>query len=278
MEELTKFLDEIGVKNETIAILKDPPEGGADIKALADEFKATGREVYANDPDVRTKLDQEAKGKARGSVERKIKKVFNISNEEWNEGKLEGDYEKALIFGYKKQEKEGSKSAQELQAELQEANTKIKWYDEEKIPQIQKEADLKVDKNDETRYLRKLIVGSGELTVSERVASTVVAEELKSRGYNTGLTEDKSNLTILTSEGLSPQDEKKTRNLTNDEVIKGILESENLLKVSKADPDTPKPTPLMPKQADLTGSVHPDAIQNLKDVQNMSRKKGSLLA
>ena len=97
-ELITKFLDEIGIKNETIAILKDPPDG-LDIKPLADEFKTDGRAVYANDPEVIKTLESSAKGKARGSVERKIKKVFNITPEEWGENELEGDYEKALTFG-----------------------------------------------------------------------------------------------------------------------------------------------------------------------------------
>ena len=82
-ELITKFLDGIGTKNDTVAILKEPTEG-LDIKPLIEEFKAQSRSVYANDPEVIKELESSAKGKARGSVERKIKKVFNLTDDEWN--------------------------------------------------------------------------------------------------------------------------------------------------------------------------------------------------
>jgi len=52
MEELvTKFLENVGVDNATIALLKDPEEE-LKVEDLADEFKSKQREVYANDPEV----------------------------------------------------------------------------------------------------------------------------------------------------------------------------------------------------------------------------------
>ena len=53
-------------------------------------------------------------------------------------------------------------------------------------------------------------------------------------------------LSIKTKDGLAPQNDDKTKNLSNRELIQGILEKEGLLKQSKADPDkppTPAPTP-----------------------------------
>ena len=269
-ELITKFLDEIGIKNETIAILKDPPDE-LDIKPLADEFKADGRAVYANDPEVIKKLESSAKGKARGSVERKIKKIFGLTDDEWNTGELEGDYEKALLFASDKQKKAGSKSAQEIQAELQDANTKLKWYKEEEIPRIEKESSAKVDSNEASRHLRKVIADSGELIVSESATMSVVKEELAKKGYTAELNEAKTDLIIKTKDGLSPQDEGKTRNLTNTEVVKSILESEKLIKQSNADPDTPPkkkvfPTP-DPVKPTLPGMAK--AEQNLKDLEKM---------
>ncbi|GAF75505.1 unnamed protein product, partial [marine sediment metagenome] len=176
-ETIEKFLDGIGITTDIIANLKDPGDD-LDIKKLSNDFKEKQKAVFSNDPDVMKTLDLKAKGKARGSVERKIKKVSGISNEEWIENELEGDYEKALTFGFDKQKKAGSKSAQDIQVELQDANTKIKWYKEEEVPRIQKESNEKVDKGTATRFLRRLIADSGELIVSENAATTVVKGEL----------------------------------------------------------------------------------------------------
>ena len=270
-ELITKFLDGIGTKNETVAILKEPPEG-LDIEPLVAEFKQNGKEVFENDPDVIQKLASKAKGKERGSVERKIKKVFNITPEEWGENELEGDYEKALTFSFDKQKTAGSKSAGEIQAELQDANTKLKWYKDDEIPRIEKESSEKVDKNEANRHLRKLIADSGELIVSESATIAVVKEELTKKGYTAGLNEGKTDLTIKTQDGLSPQDEGKTRNLTNTEVVKGILESEKLIKQSNADPDPlVKRTPI-PKTEPGDFKIHPNAVQNVKDLEKMTVK------
>ena len=276
-ELITKFLDGIGTKNETVAILKEPPEG-LDIEPLVNEFKTEGRAVYANDPDVIAELDKKSKGKARGSVERKIKKVFDISNDEWNDNELEGDYEKVLKFAFDKMKKAGSKSAEEIQAELQTANSKIKWYKDEEIPRIQTESSEKVDKNEASRHLRKVIADSGELIVSESATMAVVKEELAKKGYITGLNEGKTDLTIKTVDGLSPQDEGKTRNLSNAEVVKGILESEDLIKQSNADPDPgKKTTPAEPTEVKEKGFVHPNAKGNIKNLEKMNTS-GSVLA
>jgi len=281
MEELvTKFLDGIGTKNETVAILKDPPDG-LEVDDLIAEFKKEGREVYANDPNVVKEFETKAKGKERGSVERKIKKIFDISSEEWNDNKLEGDYEKALTFGFDKQKTAGSKSAQEIQAELQDANTKIKWYKDEEIPRIEKESSEKIDKNEANRHLRKVIADSGELIVSESATIAVVKEELNKKGYTIGLNEAKTNLTIKTQDGLSPQDEGKTRNLSNAEVVKSVLESEKLVKQSNATTETiKKKTTLItqtqePIKSDLPGMAA--AEENLEELKKIERGGGSLL-
>ena len=279
MEELvSKFLENVGVSNETIALLKDPEED-LKVEDLSNEFKSAQREVYANDPEVIKELASKAKGKERGSVERKIKKVFNITPEEWGENELEGDYEKALTFSFDKQKTAGSKSAGEIQAELQDANTKLKWYKDDEIPRIEKESSEKVDKNEANRHLRKLIADSGELIVSESATIAVVKEELTKKGYTAGLNEGKTDLTIKTQDGLSPQDEGKTRNLTNTEVVKGILESEKLIKQSNADPDPAlkKRTliPSEPVKSILPGMKAAEA--NLKELEKMERGGGSLL-
>ena len=238
MEELVKFLDKVGVDNIIITQLKEP-EDGLDIDVLAKEFKASQREVYANDPDVIVELDKKAKGKARGSVERKIKKVFSISNDEWNDNELEKDYEKALTFGFDKMKTAGNSSAQDRQTELLEANKKIEWYKDEEVPRIIKVEKQKVDNFHIERYLRELIVDSGKLTdnIESDVAEIVLKEELRKKGFTASLTEN-GKLAILTEDGLVPLDEGKTRNLSNKEVIKSILESKKLIKQSNAGPDT----------------------------------------
>ena len=279
MEELVKFLENVGVDNATIALLKDPEEGQK-TEDLATEFKSKQREVYANDPDVIRELESKAKGKARGSVERKIKKVFNITPEEWGEKELEGDYEKALTFGFEKQKKAGSKSAQDLQAELLDANKKIEWYAEEEVPRIVKVEKQKVDNFHIERHLRELIVDSGELAnnIGSDVAEIVLKEELRKKGFTTSLTEN-GKLAILTEDGLVPLDNGKTRNLSNAEIVKESMVSKGLIKQSNADPDPDpkKKIPAVPIEVKEKGFVHPNAEQNVEKLKDMNTD-GNFLA
>jgi len=285
MEELIRFLEEIGVDNKVIANLKEPEEG-LNVEELAKEFRESQHEVYANDPDVIKNLEIRATGKARGSVEREIKRVFDISTGEWEENDFgnEKDYKKILQFGIEKIKKQGSKSVQEIQAELQEANKKIKWFDEERIPEINKEWQSKTDKNDIERHFRKLIGDSGVLIVSSDVASTVIEKKLNEKGFVPTLNEDRNGVIIKTRDGLIPQDEGKTRNLSNMEIVKGILSGEKLVKESHAQ-DTPPPPPrpiLGPapgaKAGELPGLAAAKAnLEEVKKVQPTERISGKPL-
>jgi len=285
MEELIRFLEEIGVDNKVIANLKEPEEG-LNVEELAKEFRESQHEVYANDPDVIKNLEIRATGKARGSVEREIKRVFDISTGEWEENDFgnEKDYKKILQFGIEKIKKQGSKSVQEIQAELQEANKKIKWFDEERIPEINKEWQSKTDKNDIERHFRKLIGDSGDLIVSSDVASTVIEKKLNEKGFVPTLNEDRNGVIIKTRDGLIPQDEGKTRNLSNMEIVKGILSGEKLLVQSHAT-DTPPPPPRpIPgpapgaKAGELPGLAAAKAnLEEVKKVQPTERISGKPL-
>jgi len=273
-----KFLDGIGTDAGTIANLKDPSDD-LDVVKLSDEHNEKKKDVFTNDPDVITELQKKAKGKERGSVERKIKKVFDIKAEEWTENELEGDYEKALTFGHDKQKKAGSKSAQEIQAELLDANKKIEWYKDEEVPRIVKAEKQKVDNFHIERHLRELIVDSGELAnnIGSDVAEIVLKEELRKKGFTPSLTED-GKLAILTEDGLVPLDEAKTKNLSNAEIIKGIVVAKGLIKQSNAviEPDKKK-IPVLPIQNTSEGNVHPDAIKNAEKLKDMNTS-GNILA
>jgi len=286
-EELTtKFLEGIGTTNEDIALLKDPPDDGVDIETMANKFKQKQREVYANDPDVIKDLEVKATGKARGSVEREIKRVFDISTGEWEENDFgnEKDYKKVLQFGIEKVKKQGNKSVQEIQSELQEANKKIKWYDEERIPEINKEWQSKTDRNDIERHFRKLIGEGGDLIVSGDVASTVIEKRLNEKGFVTELNEDRNEIVIKTRDGLIPQDEAKTRNLSNMEIVKGILSGEKLIKESHAQ-ETPPPQPRFTpepapgaKAGELPGMAAARAnLEEVKQVERTERLSGKPL-
>ena len=142
-------------------------------------------------------------------------------------------------------------------------------------PLQQKVEKLKVDNFHVGRYLRELIVDSGELAdnIVSDVAEIVLKEELRKKGYTTGLTED-DKLAILTADNTKPQDDKKTRNLSNEEIVKGIMVAKKLVKQSNADPD-PNKKPVLPIQKpgekpEGTGFVHPKAKQNLEDVSKIN--------
>ena len=150
MEELvTKFLEKVGVDNQVIAQLKDP-EDGLNVDELADEFKQLQKEVYANNPDVVKDLEKKAAGKARGSVEREIKRMFDITIEEWEENNFgeEKDYKKVLAFGKDKLKKTGNQTAQELQENNQALVVEIKRLKEEEIPTINTAWEKKINRTD----------------------------------------------------------------------------------------------------------------------------------
>ena len=273
-----KFLDGIGTDAGTIANLKDPSDD-LDVVKLSDEHNEKKKDVFTNDPDVITELQKKAKGKERGSVERKIKKVFDIKAEEWTENELEGDYEKALTFGHDKQKKAGSKSAQEIQAELLDANKKIEWYKDEEVPRIRNTEKQKVDNFHIERHLRELIVDSGELAnnIGSDVAEIVLKEELRKKGFTPSLTED-GKLAILTEDGLVPLDEAKTKNLSNAEIIKGIVVAKGLIKQSNAviEPEKKKVS-VLPTRDTSESNVHPNAIANAEKLKDMNTN-GNILA
>ena len=277
-EQTEKFLDGIGITTDIIANLKDPGDD-LDIEKLSNEFKGKQKDVFSNDPEVIKELQKSAKGKERGSVERKIKKVFDIKAEEWTENELEGDYEKALTFGHDKQKKAGSKSAQEIQAELLDANKKIEWYKDEEVPRIVKAEKQKVDNFHIERHLRELIVDSGELAnnIGSDVAEIVLKEELRKKGFTPSLTED-GKLAILTEDGLVPLDEAKTKNLSNAEIIKGIVVAKGLIKQSNAviEPEKKKVS-VLPTRDTSESNVHPNAIANAEKLKDMNTN-GNILA
>ena len=272
---IVQFLEKVGVDNQVIAQLKDPEEG-LNVDELAKEFKENQREVYANDPDVVKRLRTEAKGKERGSIEREIKRVYGITTEEWEENKFgeEKDYKKVLEFGRKKIETQNTTSKQDLVDENHVLKDKIKWYDDERIPEIQSESKNEVNKFYIERHLQKLIEKSGDITVSARAATILVKEGLKDKGLNSSLTENLDGVLFKTNEGLVPQDEGKTRNLTNMEVIKGILSTEKVLVESKATPVPPVTPPVISQPiTDKPESLGEKiARENLAEIQDMKPK------
>lgn len=245
MEEIVKkFLENVGVASDVITKLTEPEEG-LEVDTLVDEFKANQREVYANDPDVIKNLRNEAKGKERGSVEREIRRVFNITPEEVGENELEGDYKKHLEFGKKKTEKQGNKTAQQIQTELQAANKENERLINEEIPIIKKDAQKEIDLFYIERYSQKLIKDEriGKILVLDDVATTVFEKGLKEKGYNVSLNDDRDDIKIRTKDGLIPQDLGKTRNLEKWEIAKDIFEDKKLVQQSNAGEEGSQPKP-----------------------------------
>jgi len=243
-ESVKKFLTNVGIGEKVITQLNDPPDD-LDVNKLIDDFKQSQRDVYANDPDVIKDLEGKAKGKARGSVEREIFRVFSITSEEIGENEFdkEKDYKKILEFAKKKTEKHGSKGAEKIQIELQEANKEIEQLKNVEMPAIEAKAKKEIDVFYVEKCFQKLINNEeiGELIIANEDATTILTGEFEKLGYTLLLTEDRKDIIIKTKDGLIPQDSGKTRNLTNMEVTKGILENKKLVRQSNAEDDTPTP-------------------------------------
>lgn len=260
-ESVKKFLKNVGVDGKVITQFNDPPED-LDVDKLVDEFKQGQRDVYANDPDVIKDLQAKAKGKERGSVEREIRRVFSITPEEVGEHDLEGDYKKHLEFSKKKTEKSGNKSADKIQIELQEKNKELEQVRNEEIPALKVKAQKEIDVFYVEKCFQKLINSEeiGELIIANEDATTIITGEFEKLGYTLSLTEGRKDIIIKTKDGLVPQDSGKTRNLTNMEVTKSILESKKLVRQSNADDDEP------PKPKLVSGFPEPQK-QNI-EVEN----------
>lgn len=275
MEDLKKFLLKVGVASDAITQLTESPEEGLTkevIDGLAKDFKASQRDVFKNDPEIVGELTGSLRGKERGSVERKIKKEFGLTAEEWGENELEGDYGKAIAFGINKLKTESGKPAEKLQTELQEANQKNLDYEEKVIPGIREEAKQEISKFYVQNRYQELIGECGELIVGNDVALTVLTNEFAKSGLKSEIENGK--LTIKTGDGLAPQDKDKTRNLSNLEVAKGIFDRTGLLKKSNADPDQPEKTTLKrePTPTPEPGKIELPGLQKAREHEKNLKK------
>lgn len=283
-ESVKKFLTNVGVDEKVITQFNDPPDD-LDVDKLVDDFKQGQRDVYANDPDVIKDLEGKAKGKARGSVEREIFRVFSITSEEIGENEFdkEKDYKKVLEFAKKKTEKHGSKSAEKIQIELQDANKEIEQLKDVEIPAIKTSAKKEIDVFYVEKCFQKLIHSNeiGELIIANEDATTIITGEFEKLGYTLSLTEDRKDILIKTKDGLVPQDSGKTRNLTNLEVTKGILENKKLVKQSNADDDEFKKKPdidtKFPETKKIEGETQlpglKKALEHEKELKNVKFSK-----
>ena len=278
-ELLKKFLLKCGLTGDDWDQFVDVEEGKEpDIDALSSDFKAAQREVYENDPDFIKNIKNEMRGKERGSVERVIMRELGVTAEEVKEHGLEGDYNKMMKFASKKLKKQSSEPAEKLQGQLQDANTEIQKYKDTIVPDIQSKADARVNKFFIANHLGDLISKSGELIVKPNVATTVVEKGLASKGLVSSLSEDKNTIRILTKDGLSPQNDDKTRNLTEAELIKGILEGEGLIKQSRGKEELEKPPASRrddpPAQRFVTAGMA-DAMEAAKNVPTQRKGRGT---
>jgi hypothetical protein len=243
-ERLKAFLLKCGLND---GILTQLQKEDANLDELSTQFRKDLRDVVKNDPEFRSDIEASVKGKERASIERVAKRLFGITPEEAKEHGLGEDYEKLMEFARDKQKKDLSKTAQELQAQLQAANAEILKYKDEEIPRIRKEEQAKVDGFFRSNLIADIVSKSGELLVSPKAAAVIVNSYLSDNGYVQELTDDKRGLVIKTKDGLLPQNTEKTKNLTTDELVKSILMSEKLIRQSQAQP-APQGQPV-PSQA-----------------------------
>jgi len=255
-EHLEKFLVKVGIPEDIVSQFKDVKEDSPpDVDQLASEWKQHQREVFQNDPEIIKNLKSELRGKERGTVERAIMRSLGITAAEAREHGLEEDYEKLLKYASDKLKKSSSQTAEELQKQLQEANQRVQEYDDKVIPELKAASKKEISQFYVKNYLGELISEAGDLVVKPHIATTVIDTALRSRGLIMNLNDDGNGISIKTKDGLTPQNDDKTKNLSNKELIQGILEKEGLLRQSKGDPGNP-PAPPKPSQTSLNDDVH----------------------
>ena len=247
-EHLEKFLVKVGLPEDIVSQFKDvDEENPPDVDTLASEWKQHQREVFQNDPEIIKTLKSEMRGKERGSVERSIMRTFGITAEEARENGLENDYDKLLKFSKAKLEKTSSKTAGEIQEELQKANLRIKEFEDDVIPGLKEKGKKEIDQFYIRNFLNDLALSVGEVTVKPKLAVRSLEEGLREHGYVVNLLDNRDGIDIKTKDGLTPQNKDKTKNLTPKELAYMIFEEDGILKQSKADPDrppAPAPTPV----------------------------------
>jgi hypothetical protein len=194
-------------------------------------------EVYKNDPDLVSELRKQADGKARGSVEAKLKKIFNLNEDDLKDIDKESKdalfYEEISKVALRKASSTKDKTVEKLQIELQETNAEVKRLKEEDIPNIKMQTTKEIEKFHINQKINEMLPEEKMLIIKPKIASKLVTDYLWS-DYNMGINE-KGELVIKTKDGLIPQNADKTKNLTVTELIDMKLVQDGLKRESNAD-------------------------------------------
>jgi hypothetical protein len=140
LEAYKKFLLSIGVPQATIDAMETDAKLDAsalDITKFSTDFKAAQKALAENDSELIGRIQAAEKGKQLDIVTRKLKATFNLTPELVKDKGIED-----IITLAKTESTKGlDKTAQDLQLEITGLNTKIKEFEDVKIPALLAEKD-----------------------------------------------------------------------------------------------------------------------------------------
>jgi hypothetical protein len=278
-EKLKSFLLSIGLKDTDISGLQDEAST-IDVKQLTENFKATQRDLMKNDPTLVSELSDAGFGKAAGSIQTVLKRVFGLTTEEINSVPTDisgsARWERMSQIGIEKLKKSSQSTAEELQTENQNLKAELLDLKEKKIPEIQAQADGKIKEFHVKNKLSEL-VGKHELIVDKKVAELLVNNHITESGYRLEMTD--KGIEILTKDGLRPQNADRTKNLTAEEIVAEVLNTSKVIKQSNASAagSTGNNQSIVKDIPDDVKTKYPGMVAGLEKAKaNLDQMKGNL--
>lgn len=246
MEILKEALKQFGVSEADIANMVAENATIDSVKPIVEQVRAKQRELFKNDPEIIEPINNAAEGRIKRIVENKIKKTFELSNDEIKDLK----FEEIIDLAKNKVEKTPVKEAQEVQEENIRLKKELQELKEVTIPEIEtkyKETSAneinrfkvgtKIGEFLNNLYAEEMLIGKPKMWQKQ------ISEHLLD-SYGVNVSENEIN--ILTKEGLKVQNKDKTSIIGFEDVIKDFLDENGGLVRSNGSPEKkiiPQQTP-----------------------------------
>jgi hypothetical protein len=198
-----------------------------DITPFVDSFRAKQKELFTNDPEIVKPIQAAERAKIQASHETKIKRLFDLTPEEVKEK----TFDQIVELAKEKVGNSKSKTTDEIQLQLVEANKKIKQYEEEIIPaKEQEKEDFKKQYVIKDKLTKK--IASMPLSIDPEAAMMILEAQLAKS--NKLELDENGDLVILDKEGNKPMNETRTKIFTIDEILDSTASKYKIKKESNA--------------------------------------------
>lgn len=239
-DHIFKMLALLGVGEARIEELKAKYEDAAftpDIDAIVAEARAEQRSVLENDADFTESIRTAERAKERDQFDRRMKQKFGLKPEQLKDAKGERLKTDAIIdLAYDSVMNGASADVQKLQADLTEANNRIKEFEEKTIPELQA-AGARAEKNINIKQkLREMMADKknfGTLRVKEEAALAQL-EFMLATAYDADLDSEGNLVFFEKGKQVKPTNKDKTKVLAPLDIVKAKFDDLDFFEKSNA--------------------------------------------